>query len=176
MRLALAEGMHTDLPVEQIGPKFAERCCNLWWTIYILDRTLSSAVGAPISVQDEHIKQPLASPKDSSLKDATLVLHVKLCRVVSSILNGICSRDTIIEFADMSTELYTDNGNLGTSYLSKIRGLLLRMTEVAQELEDTINFKFGSSLETLSKGALHLRMLYNQVSTVNVHTMPIVLT
>ncbi|KAK5214443.1 hypothetical protein LTR41_000636 [Exophiala xenobiotica] len=36
------------------------------------------------------------------------------------------------------------------------------MAEIAEELEDTIDFKFKSSLETLSKGALYLRMLYNQ--------------
>lgn len=36
------------------------------------------------------------------------------------------------------------------------------MTEIAKSLEETIDFKFKSSLETLSKGALHLRMLYNQ--------------
>lgn len=91
MRLALVEGMHTDLPAAQIGHQWVERCRNLWWTVYILDRTLSSAVGAPLSVQDDHIKQPLGSPKHSSLKDATLVLHVKLCRVVSSVLNGTSS-------------------------------------------------------------------------------------
>lgn len=60
-------------------------------------------------------------------------------------------------------ELYTDNGNLGQSYLSKTRTVLLQMTDIAQELEETIDFKFKGSLETLSKGALHLRMLYNQV-------------
>lgn len=38
------------------------------------------------------------------------------------------------------------------------------MTEIAKELEDTIDYKLKSSLETLSKGALYLRMLYNQVS------------
>lgn len=80
--------MHTDLPAAQIGVKFAERCRNLWWTIYILDRTLSSAVGAPVSVQDAQISQPLGSPTYLSPKDAILVLHVKLCRVVSSVLNG----------------------------------------------------------------------------------------
>ncbi len=37
------------------------------------------------------------------------------------------------------------------------------MADIAQELEHTIDFKFKSSLETLSKGALYLRMLYNQV-------------
>lgn len=40
------------------------------------------------------------------------------------------------------------------------------MTEIAKDLEVTINYKLESSLETLSKGALYLRMLYNQVRVV----------
>ncbi|KAK5226801.1 hypothetical protein LTR72_002790 [Exophiala xenobiotica] len=146
LRLVLVEGLHADLPVDQFGERFAERCRNVWWTVYILDRTLSSAVGAPVSVQDDHVRQPLGSPRSSSQRDATLIMHVKLCRVVSYIL----------------TELYTADGSLEHSYLSKVRSVLRRMAEIAEELEDTIDFKFKSSLETLSKGALYLRMLYNQ--------------
>ena len=88
LRIALVEGLHADLPVSQLGEKFSERCRNVWWTVYILDRTLSSAVGAPVSVQDDHIRQPLPSPRQSSQRDATLIMHVKLCRVVSYILTG----------------------------------------------------------------------------------------
>jgi hypothetical protein len=40
--------------------------------------------------------------------------------------------------------------------------VLRRMAEIAEELEGTINFKFRSSLDTLSKGATHLRLLYHQ--------------
>lgn len=39
------------------------------------------------------------------------------------------------------------------------------MVDIAREVEETIDYKFKSPLETLSKGALHLRMLYNQVSS-----------
>lgn len=60
-------------------------------------------------------------------------------------------------------ELYSADGSLEASYLSKIRSVLRRLAEIAEELEGTINFKFKSSLETLSKGATHLRLLYHQV-------------
>lgn len=88
MGLALVEGMHSDLPVSRLGAKFAERCRNVWWTVYILDRTLCSAVGAPVGVQDDYIRQPLGSPRQSSQREATLIMHVKLYRVVSFILTG----------------------------------------------------------------------------------------
>ncbi|KIW80709.1 hypothetical protein Z517_07325 [Fonsecaea pedrosoi CBS 271.37] len=146
LRIALVEGLHAELPPLQLGDRFTERCRNAWWTTYILDRTLSAAVGAPISAQDSHIQQSLPSPQQVSQRDATLVMHVKLCRMVSSIL----------------TELYTANGSLENTYLSKVRSVLKQMADIAKQLEEVIDFKFKSSLETLSKGALYLRMLYNQ--------------
>ena len=80
--------MHTNIPVVLLGEKLTERCSNVWWTVYILDRTLSSAVGAPISVHDDDIKSKLAPPQQSSQRSATLILHVKLSRLISQILNG----------------------------------------------------------------------------------------
>lgn len=68
--------------------------------------------------------------------------------------------------ADRPSELYTADGNLGQSYLSKTRSVLLHMAEIAKELEEVIDYKFKSSLETLSKGALFLRMLYNEVRLI----------
>jgi hypothetical protein len=100
LRLVLVEGLHAEVPVAQFGEKFAERCKNVWWTVYILDRTLSSAVGAPVSVQDDHIRQPLGSPTNSSQRDATLIMHVKLCRVASYILTGSCDSLPAAAFAD----------------------------------------------------------------------------
>lgn len=89
MRIALADGMHTRIPADLLGDKLAERCANIWWTAYVLDRTLSSAVGAPTSVHDEDIKAYLAPPQQSSQRYATLSLHVKLSRLISQILNGM---------------------------------------------------------------------------------------
>lgn len=80
--------MHTRIPADLLGEKLAERCSNIWWTAYVLDRTLSSAVGAPTSVHDEDIKAYLAPPQQSSQRNATLSLHVRLSRLISQILNG----------------------------------------------------------------------------------------
>ena len=64
-----------------------------------------------------------------------------------------------------TSEIYTADGSLEHSYLSKVRSALRRMAEIAEELEDMIDFKFKTSFETLSKGALYLRLLYNQVAS-----------
>lgn len=88
LRVCLVEGLHTNLPEMQIGETFAIRCNNVWWTTYILDRTLSATVGAPTSVNDEHISNVLPNPTESPTKLATLSLHVKLSRLISVILTG----------------------------------------------------------------------------------------
>lgn len=82
------EGLHTNLPATQIGEAFAARCNNVWWTTYILDRILSATVGAPTSVNDEHISSILPNPTESPTRVATLSLHVKLSKLISVILTG----------------------------------------------------------------------------------------
>lgn len=88
LRIALVEGLHKTLDPEQIGEKFTARCNNVWWTVYILDRTLSANVGAPTSVSDEHVSNTLPSPTHCTTRLATLGLHVKLSRLISHILAG----------------------------------------------------------------------------------------
>lgn len=97
LRVCLVEGLHTTLPSGQIGDDFATRCNSVWWTTYVLDRTLSATVGAPTSVNDEQISTALPDPTECSTNLATLSLHVKLSRLVSIILTGILQAPEIPE-------------------------------------------------------------------------------
>ncbi|PSK59178.1 hypothetical protein B9Z65_3502 [Elsinoe australis] len=139
LRLALVEGNHTNLNGSQLEPQLAQRCTNNWWIMYILDRTLSSALGTPVSVHDDAIKNVL--PEDSSL-----VLNVKLSRMVSLILS----------------ELYNADGSLDDQYLSKVQSLLRQLAKLAEEIGETISIKFPSSMETVPKSAAHVRLMYHQ--------------
>ena len=82
------EGLHTELPEEQLNARTIRRMQHLWWTIYIMDRYFSSSVGVPIALHDNEITTALTSPKDSSQRDATLSLQVKLSHLLSTVLNS----------------------------------------------------------------------------------------
>ncbi|KEY82921.1 transcription factor C6 [Aspergillus fumigatus] len=88
MRMALVEGLHRALPVEQLGEKRVERCTKIWWTVYILDRKFSSLIGSPTSVNDEDVTTILWDLKTCSQEAAALSLHVKITQVITRVLNS----------------------------------------------------------------------------------------
>ena len=82
--------MHTKLAdsKDYIGEKLAERCTNVFWSIYILDRTLSSTIGVPTSLNDSDIRNSLPATENASPRLAVLSLHAKFSRLISHILSG----------------------------------------------------------------------------------------
>ena len=90
MRMALVEGWHRALPVEQLGEKMVERCSNIWWTVYILDRRFASLIGSPNSVNDEDMTAMLWDLQSCSQEAAALSLHVKISQVITRVVNSQC--------------------------------------------------------------------------------------
>jgi hypothetical protein len=129
LRVAMVDGLHTRTPPNLFGEKLAERCTNIWWTIYILDRSLSSAVGAPTSVHDDDIRTYLAPPQQSSQRSATLSLNVKLSRLISQILNGKLETQWFIDKFTLQLTLTHDFKNytaltVALSHLTSLKSCL----------------------------------------------------
>lgn len=98
MRMALVEGYHRALPVEQLGEKLVERGSNIWWTVYILDRKFSALMGSPNSVNDEDITAILRDPRTCSQRSAALSLNVKITQVTSRVLSSKCEQCRLLFF------------------------------------------------------------------------------
>jgi proline utilization trans-activator len=92
MRIALAEGMHTDMPMTALGEALVQRCRKIWWTIYILDRQMTSLMGLPQSIRDDDISCRIPSSLGSVQQAATLVMQIKLARIAANISRSECYR------------------------------------------------------------------------------------
>ncbi|KAM0493873.1 hypothetical protein ACHAP8_008896 [Fusarium lateritium] len=75
IRIALLEGLHTQLPDNELGNETVTRCRDLWWTLYIMDRHFSSSLGLPMSVQDSDISTPVNPPNVGSQDDSARSLQ-----------------------------------------------------------------------------------------------------
>lgn len=84
----MMEGLHTQLPEEQLGKDTVDQCRNLWWTLYILDRRFSSGLGIPVIVHDNDIATLPTPLTSATQEDATLCLQVKLWQIMSHILSS----------------------------------------------------------------------------------------
>lgn len=87
VRTALFQGMHTELPQQVFGTARVERARNIWWTVYMLDRELSSLMGLPIQMADENITAQFPAPETQEQATA-FRLHVKLCRVIARVVGS----------------------------------------------------------------------------------------
>ncbi|PLB53595.1 Zn(II)2Cys6 transcription factor [Aspergillus steynii IBT 23096] len=146
IRIAQMDGLHTELPEDELGVETVARCRHLWWTLYVMDRHFSSSVGLPMTTQDDDITTVIDPPSACSQRDATLSLHVKLSHLLSVILTSIYK---------------TEKTALGT-FLEKTRSILQTMAGHAQEIENIIHLKFQNSVDTMPRGTRHITLLYHQ--------------
>lgn len=84
MRIAMAQGMHTSMPVETLGHDMVQRCSKIWWTIYILDREMTSLMGLPQSINDRYVQTQLPTFSDPS-ETMSLGMHIKLSQIIADV-------------------------------------------------------------------------------------------
>jgi hypothetical protein len=84
MRIAMAQGMHTSMPAEDLGHNMVQRCGKIWWTIYILDREMTSLMGLPQSINDRYVQTQLPSFSDAT-ETMSLGMHIKLSQIIAEV-------------------------------------------------------------------------------------------
>lgn len=78
--------MHCNMQGHSLDESYVQRCCHVWWTVYILDRQITSFMGVPLAIRDEDITAALPKPSQYLPNALALTLNVKLSRIISQIL------------------------------------------------------------------------------------------
>lgn len=89
--MAMSHGMHTCMPMKELGGHVVERCRKIWWTVYNLDRQMTCIQGLPQSIDDRFVQASLPSFPESPEKVETLRMHIKLSQSVSDINKSMWS-------------------------------------------------------------------------------------
>ncbi|KAL1608129.1 hypothetical protein SLS60_003068 [Paraconiothyrium brasiliense] len=109
------------MPAAELGEAFVQRCRKIWWSIYILDRQMSSQMGVPQSIRDDEITCQLTHFPHSPQRTAALKMQIKLARI----------------YADIARSVYGPKGRLRKKFVISIKGLLDDMAMVAEELRNS---------------------------------------
>ncbi|KAI1453549.1 fungal-specific transcription factor domain-containing protein [Annulohypoxylon moriforme] len=157
IRIALLEGLHTQLPEHELGVETIQSCRDLWWTLYLMDRHFSSSVGLPMSIQDSDITTPINPPNAISRGDSCRTLQVNLSHLLSVIL----------------TTVYKPNIIPLATFLEQTRSILHTLAHHAQEIEKIISL-LQNSIGTMPRDMRHLTLMYHQC--VIVGTRPLLLS
>ena len=148
MRIALIQGMHTDMPVTNLGEAVVQRCRKIWWTIFILDRHMTSLMGLPQSVRDEDISCKLPDYQSSPQKVAALNMQIKLARV----------------HADIATTVYGFKGRLRKKFMLSIKSVLDNLAGLAEELRSSCPLQADERFGGISRLPAHYHLYYYQAS------------
>ncbi|KAL9076447.1 MAG: hypothetical protein Q9157_003656 [Trypethelium eluteriae] len=89
LRMAVEQGMHTDMRSLHLSESLVERNRETWWTVYVLDRQMTALMGVPMSLSDDDITAPLPSFAGSLAKQKALDIHIKLARANAAILQTV---------------------------------------------------------------------------------------
>ncbi|KAF1851671.1 Zn(II)2Cys6 transcription factor [Cucurbitaria berberidis CBS 394.84] len=155
MRVALAQGMHTDMPVENLGQPLVQRCRKIWWTVYILDRQMTALMGLPQSIRDDDISCQLPNFNGSAQRAAALNMQIKLARI----------------YADIARTVYGNKGRLRKKFVVSIKVVLDDLVSLAEELRQSFPLHADERFGGISRMPAHLHLMYYQ--TIVVVTRPL---
>ncbi|KAJ5249197.1 hypothetical protein N7468_000648 [Penicillium chermesinum] len=146
MRMAMAEGMHTQMPVEYLGEAMVQRCRKIWWTVYTLDREMTSLMGLPQSINDDHANTLLPSFIGSVQRTAAINMHIKLSRII----------------AEISSTVYAIDGRLKRNFLLSTKSALAGIACQSDDLHQAFPLHLDSANSGVSRTAAYLHLQYHQ--------------
>ncbi|KAM0424927.1 hypothetical protein ACHAPT_009728 [Fusarium lateritium] len=145
LRLALQEGLHIEMHSQGVGDVHAQRCRCVWWTVYILDRQMSSLMGVPMAISDDAITAGLPTFPEEPLKSVTLEIQIKLSRVLARI------GDTV----------YGAQGRVDKQFLSTTKSVLKSIADVANHLHGSFALP-SNATQGISRVSASLHLMQHQ--------------
>ncbi|GAP92256.1 putative transcription fungi [Rosellinia necatrix] len=146
MRLALGSGLHTDMGTGRFGEALVERARRAWWTVYILDREMTSLMGLPQSHHDNGVCPQLPTFLGSVQRTSALRIRIKTSRIMAKI------NDTV----------YGADGQRDRKFLHGAKAALSDIAEVADELRHSFPVEREKPGHGVSRISAHLHLLYHQ--------------
>ncbi|PYI10986.1 hypothetical protein BO78DRAFT_457944 [Aspergillus sclerotiicarbonarius CBS 121057] len=146
MRLAMAHGMHTRMPVGDLDQHVVDRCRKIWWTVYILDRHTTSIQGLPQSIDGRFVQTSLPSSVGSSDRITTLCMHLKLCQSI----------------AEINSTVYAVDGRLSRTFLLSTKTALSNMAGFADELNENFPLFLDGTDKGIPRTSAYLHLFYQQ--------------
>ncbi|KAF5687779.1 transcriptional regulatory [Fusarium denticulatum] len=137
MRLATVMGLHLNIGDNYLAdPELKEHRIRLWWSVYILDRLLSSKIGLPLLISDQDISVDLPSNSPALISEdfgdhSHFLATVRLSKIAGNI----------------SRSLYVRTPQRGT-FLQRVTRIREELDHWKRELPDQVKVDFSRTDET----------------------------
>ena len=169
MRLALEQGLHTSSTFEEQqrgNVSEGERYREAWWTVYMLDRHMSSLMGAPVALADDEITAQLPSFAGYPQKRVALEMQVRLSRVTTLILRSKLLTVRPEYGKDLTVELavYGRDGRLTRRFLLSMKEALKILADINDERNRSFPLHLGRAASGISRLSAYLHIFHHQAS------------
>ncbi|THW52527.1 hypothetical protein D6D21_00961 [Aureobasidium pullulans] len=164
MRLGLTIGLYQNMAERQLPDKAArQRRVRLWWTMYVLDRMMSSKVGYPTLLKDEDVEVDL--PTDEGLTDAQkddfidadyLTASISLARIAGGIIGSLYSRR-----------------KLPDTFSQRVQAIFRKLRDWVEALPPSLQLRQEDASSQVARHIVMLHLSFNQC--VVLATRPILL-
>ncbi|CAL3966147.1 unnamed protein product [Diplocarpon coronariae] len=154
IRISLTQGLNRRYDAQRITPQEFEHRSRLWWTVYTIERKLSSLVGVPPSVHDEDIALPMPPIDPTNISDLTIALHVNLSSQLGRILT--------IVYGLGHQRL------LGVKFIAAVQTILKRLAETSILLHANMRIELLRLANTISRVAASLHLLHHQCTILTI--------
>ncbi|CAG8232481.1 unnamed protein product [Penicillium salamii] len=146
LRIALENGMYTEMRSSCLDEDHVQRCNLVWWTVYILERRMTSLLGLPIGISEESITAPYPSIPTRAQSSNVMEMQVILCQIL----------------AKVDSTVYGTEGKLDNRYLSATQSVLRDIAKVTQRLNNSFDLYTNGSMSGTSRISAHLHIMEHQ--------------
>ncbi|KAF2716138.1 hypothetical protein K431DRAFT_279571 [Polychaeton citri CBS 116435] len=146
LRVALEHGINADVQSQHIPDALAQRFRKIWWTVYILDRQISSSMGVPTSIRDKDITTRLPYSTERTQRAMAFEVQVRISRISAQIADNC----------------YGPEGRLNVQYMLNTKAALRDVANVTDSLNQSFNLFADRGMAGISRLSAYLHILYHQ--------------
>lgn len=77
--------MYTGMHGIRLDETYVRRCSLMWWTVYVLERRMSSLLGVPMGISEESISASFPSTSSNVHGSNVLEMQVMLCQILAKV-------------------------------------------------------------------------------------------
>ncbi|RDW77513.1 hypothetical protein BP6252_05566 [Coleophoma cylindrospora] len=123
---------------------------KLWWTIYVIERKLSSLIGVSPGLPDEDIALRRPAITGSNEEELPMAFHVEISSQLGHILNVVYGLGS--------------QRQLGGRFISEIQAILKKLADTATLLNTNMKIELNQPMKPISRTPASLYLLHHQCS------------
>ncbi|KAK0101163.1 hypothetical protein ONS95_012857 [Cadophora gregata] len=154
LRICLTQGLNRRFDAQRITKHEFEHRTKLWWTVYVIERKLSSLVGVPPALHDEDIALSMPSIDPSQRPGLTMAFHIEISSQLGQILNVVYGLG--------------HQRQLGAKFISAVQSILRRLADTSIMLNTDMRIELQQPPNTLSRMAASLHLLQHQCTILTI--------